>query len=265
MNKYICYILSLIILVSVLFTACNKYPFGPRVLTPDEEELKQITQYLVDASGCDDMKILSRGIDDSHDQVEIDVLGVIDIEHVDIIANAMNEYLEKNPQCFINKKGWGIQITFYYEKPKNLRSWDDCFARVGMTAHKKDEDNSEIYGEGINWIHIYISKEVPISVFAECKVSYKEISFSQAVTIDDIDKVKDLKSLKNIYLCEVNIFREEYGMKKLDYDSYINYCEEFNKVNDEKGYKFANIILSDFSKETWKEEYGDDFVTFDNY
>lgn len=265
MNKYICCIFTFVILVSVMFTACNKYPFGPRELTPDEVELKEITQYLVDNSCCDDMKILSRGIDDSHDQVEVDILGVLDIEHIDIIANAMNEYLEKNPQCFINKKGWGIQITFYYEKPKNLRSWDDCFARVGMPAHKKDEDNSEIYGEGINWIHIYISKEVPISVFAECKVPYKEIYFSQSVIIDDIDKLMDLKSLETIQMEEVTIIREEYGMKRLDYDSYLKYCEAFNKVNTEKGYKFATIYLNDNHKKMWIEEYGDDFVTFDNY
>lgn len=265
MNKYICYILSLIILVSVLFTACNKYPFGPRVLTPDEEELKLITQYLVDASGCDDMQILRRVIDDFHDQVEIDILGVLDIEHIDIIANAMNEYLENNPQCFINRDGWGIQITFYYEKPGNLKLWDDCFARVGKPSHKKDEENSETDVEGINWIHIYISKEVPVSEFAKCKVSYKEISFSQAVIIDDIDKLTGLKSLKNIHMSEVTIIREEYGMKRLDYDSYLKYCEEFNKANSEKGYKYATIYLNDNHEKIWKDEYGDDFVTFDNY
>ena len=265
MNRFFKCVITLVILVSMLLTACNKYPFGPRELTPDEEELKLIAQYLVDASGCDDMQILGRCIDDYDDQVEIDVLGVKDIEHVDIIANAMNEYLENNPQCFINKDGWGIQITFYYEKPKNYRSWDDCFARVGKPSHKKDEENGEVYGEGINWIHIYISKEVPVSEFAKCKVSYKEISFSQAVIIDDIDKVKDLKSLKNIHMSEVTIIREEYGMKRLDYDSYLKYCEAFNKANTEKGYKFATIYLNDNHEEIWKDEYGDDFVTFDNY
>lgn len=263
-NKYI---FLAVICFLILLSSCSSV-FKTR--TPEEKEFNAVVRYLTDNSGSDEIKVISKSVDLLYtNEVRIDFTGVKSLEQVDNIAYAFNQYLADNPDCFINANKMKIDITFYSVDRKNMDSGDHKFAEVWRPVYHDDVDSEFDYNVGINWIRLYITPEFPITDFIHCKTHYKGIIFSQAVTIEDIESATELFNLESMCMSEVWVEsapeNETYDFHKLDYETYVNYCDAFNRINSEKGYRFADIHISKEHESEWKEEYGDAFVMLDEY
>lgn len=265
-KRYSCFLLVFFCFL-ILLSSCSSV-FKTRI--PEEKEFDAVVRYLTDNSGSDEINVISKSVDLLYtNEVRIDFTGVKSLKQVDNIAYVFNQYLADNPDCFINAKKMKIDISFYSVDRKNMDSGDHKFAEVWRPVYHDDVDSEFDNNVGINWIRLYITPEYPITDFIHCKTHYTGIIFSQAVTIEDIETVTELFNLESICMSEVWVGsapeNETYDFHKLDYKTYVNYCEAFNIINSEKGYRFADVHISKEHEFEWKEEYGDYFMTIDEY
>lgn len=225
----------------------------------DKKEMESLTKYLTEKSGSSSIKIFSRNYVRSSRRLNFIFLGVNNLTTVDNVAFALNSYMEEHPESLINRDKPNIEINFNYERiVGSVHLADLSFAQInnGFNYHRTNDDQNV----KIDRIVISVSPRFDISEFAKCRVPYRTITVSQAVTFDNTDALMEMKSLEKLYLRPVQSTVEKYDLKEIDYDTYKRYCDLFSAINAKKGFKFAEIEGS-FSK--WEIEYGKDFAHAD--
>ena len=244
------------------------YRFGPdeKQKKADKKELESLTSYLVERSGCEDLKASRKDFDRAGKRLVIDLTGALELAQVDNVACAMNSYITDNPDSFINREKPYILISFYDDRHGAGTFRRNLFAQIENTMNteviKEDTDHST----EISSIKVSFAPSFDASEFSRLNLPYRKITFSQAVSIDGIEILADMKDLKLIVFEEAVLplnADNKPDFENLDYETYKKYCEIFNRINSKKGYKFADIHLNGNSEKKWRRDFKTDFVTVD--
>lgn len=256
-------LIALIVMTSILLgiTSCSS-----KNRPPEADEFDELIYCLLGSSKCNELEVISRSVNyENFGRAYISFLGTSDLSVVDNVAYAYNEFMKEHPDCFIIEHETALTITFYNYKPGNLVNYDECFAKLGN--YYSLAAGTEVIGNEIQWINIRTTFLMKFSTFAECKTQFNSIVFSQAVEMDDIHAIENMDQLQKIRFDLAEHFDHGFNMPNFDYELYSSYVDAFNQINSEKGYMFATFDYSDinFRVKAWKEEYGEDFVTLDEY
>lgn len=254
MKEKWCFVLIFVLAILLSVTSC----FSEKK-TPEQIEVESVAEYLISNSGSDKAEIYASNYNANYNLVSIFIMGINDLECVDNVAFAMNQYLTDNPDSFLNSR---VYIDIHFCNHTSLNQIDNDYMIVSSNSTGGSTESE------IRCLSVYASKPFSFSEFTKCRTMYNCIEFSQAVYIDDISVFTELDSLEQIYLCEIpdTANLDEYNLEAVDYETYKVYCKQFNQLNAERKCDFAHIILSPPDKEEeWKTTYGESFVSLVDY
>lgn len=237
----------------------------------DQKELNAIADYIIKDSDDGNIKTSQLSVNEHAKMVNLAFTGVADLEHADNIAYAMNTYLENTPDCFINTEGYKIRILAENYDELNANPPDYYTHFYAYLFSEPFNETFEVVDKQdllIDSIDVQISQPFSVSEFLNCKVHYEHITFSQDADFDTMEDLADTEWIQSICLKESNegqgSMTQRSDTPDLDYETYVDYCTIADRINSEKGYKFASAELSDDTQTKWQEEYGKDFVIIEH-